>query len=70
MFGTTIENHLEDLKLDKAITDLRVDSVYHTPGRNTAANAPRMTAGTKMCKPIFDLLNKPETVEVDLARMT
>ena len=29
VFGTTLENHLEELKMEKPFTDLRVDSVYH-----------------------------------------
>ena len=51
-------------------TDLHVDSVIHRPGPKTAMTVPPKRVSVFLCKPLFEIMNKPQTVEVDLARMT
>lgn len=53
-------------------TELRVDSVQHSPIPKNGSESPRLTTGTmkQMCVPLYDLISKPQSVEIDLKRMT
>ena len=56
--------------MEKPFTDLRVDSVSHSPMPRTAIHAARIQGNGALCWPLYELLNKPDTVEIDLKSMT
>ena len=74
ILGAHMTDYVDQLRMEKPL-ELRIETVQHTPPQTsprTASVSPRERKAKQNfeCKDLKELLKKPQTVEVDLARMT